>query len=517
MSTLDLFSAPSRLCFPPPRAFQDKAHDQLRGGVIAGHRTQIVCAPTGAGKLYLGLRICHEALKRKRPDGKPQRALFVCDRKTLIDQADFKALEYGMQPAGIIQADNPRFDLTRPFQIASAQTLEARGVADDWDVIVIDECHTLYDVVTKLIASTQARVVGLSATPFTKGLGNHYSNLINAATMAELVDSGVLVLPRFMSCVRPDMEGAKTSGGEWTQRAAGERGMAIIGDVVREWLEHAGNAKTICFGSSVTHCEAIVSQFRAAGVEAALFVGSTTDTERKALLEEYRKPDSKIRILVSVEALAKGFDVPDVACICDLRPLRKSFSTYVQIIGRGLRSFPGKQDCLVLDFSGNAIRFAEDFSELYHNGLDTLDAGEKLDREIRKADEKTVKKCGACGFSPCGKKCVKCGFEAKRLSTVEAEPGRAKELDILGNGRKALAATEEALYAMIATHERGKAERRGHGNPKGATAHRFKEITGKWPPRSFNFDDAPTAIPSRALQGKLRSLEIAFAKSRRAS
>lgn len=502
---MDLFATPSTECFPPPRPFQDTTHRELRNGAEK-HQRQVVMAPTGAGKTYLALRVCNEALKRGG------RVLFICDRKTLINQTSAVATAYGMPPHGIIQADNPRMALWRPFQIASAQTLGVRGVTDDFRVVVVDECHTLHSAVTEFIANTKAKVIGLSATPFTKGLGKIYSRVINAATMDELVKQGVLTPFRILSCVRPDMAGAKTSNGEWTAKDAGERGMAIIGDVVREWLEHARDAKTIVFGPTVAHCEKLLGQFKEAGVGAALFTSHTDDKERAELLEEYRKPNSRIRILISVEALAKGFDVPDVGCVVDCRPLRKSLSTFVQMLGRGLRASPGKTECLLIDHSGNIQRFANDFSDLYFNGISELDAGEKLDREVRKDEEQPVRKCPACGFEPMGRKCVRCGFEAKRISLQEHEDGRAKELDILGTGANAYAKDHAELYAMIATHEKGKAERRGKGNPKGAAAHRFKEITGRWPPASFSFELARPLTPSRALQGKLRSLEIAFVK-----
>lgn len=504
----DLFDAPDGACFPPPRAFQDTTHRELRSGA-ASHQRQVVMAPTGAGKTYLALRVCNEALK------KGNRVLFICDRKTLINQTSAVATAYGMPAHGIIQADNPRFALWRPFQIASAQTLGVRGVTDDFKVVVVDECHTLHSAVTDFIAKTSALVIGLSATPFTKGLGSIYSRVINAATMDELVKLGVLTPFRVLSCVRPDMKDAKTSGGEWTAKDAGERGMAIIGDVVREWLEHASGLKTIVFGPTVAHCEKLLGQFKEAGVGAALFTAHTDDKERADLLEEYRKPDSRIRVLISVEALAKGFDVPDVGCVVDCRPLRKSLSTFVQMLGRGLRASPGKRECVLIDHSGNIQRFADDFSDLYFNGISELDAGEKLDREVRRDEEKPMKKCPACGFEPMGRKCVRCGFEAKRVSLHEHADGRAKELDILGTGANAYAKTQAELYAMIATRERDRAFRKGNrGNPKGAAAHRFKDITGKWPPKSFVFENTPRMEPSPALLRKLTSLDIAFARSR---
>lgn len=515
MSTLDLFApAPvERFTFPPPRAFQEIAHRELRAGVLSGHQRQVLMAPTGAGKTYLGLRVCAEALRRGK------RVLFICDRNTLINQTSEAATAYGLPLHGVIQADNPRFALHRPFQIASAQTIERRGLTDDFAVIVVDECHTVYGKTTEILQATKAAVVGLSATPFTKGLGLTFSRVINAATMDELVRLEVLTPLRIRSCTKPDMKGAKTSGGEWTPGDAGKRGMEIVGDVVREWLEHANNAKTIVFGPTVIHATALVEQFKAAGVRAELFTGKTTDEERAALLQEYRKPDSAIRVLISVEALAKGFDVPDVGCVVDCRPLRKSLSTFVQMVGRGLRSSPGKTECLLLDHSGNIVRFQDDFSDLYFNGMAELDAGERLDKEIRKDEEHPAKKCPACGFTPCGRRCIACGFESKSVSLVEHEEGRSEEMDIFGKSRKALAPNKRALFDAIATHEKARnanriQQGRASGNPKGATANRYREIIGAWPPRAFDFATAPYAEPSAALKSKLKSMDIAYAKSR---
>ena len=331
-------------CFPPPRPFQDAAHAALRAGALEGHKNQMVMAPTGAGKSYLGLRIIHEALL------KGKKAVFMCDRTTLINQTSEAADKYGLSAHGILQASHWRMNSEAPFQIASAQTI-ARRKWPDADVIVIDEAHTQMKAWTEYIPDCRAKVIGLSATPFSDGLGKLFSNLINATTMDELTRSGVLVPMRVLSCTMANMAGAATAGGEWTDQAAEQRGMEIIGDVVAEWIKHAQNRKTIVFGATIKHCEELCRQFNEIGVMAAVFTSNTLPTEREFLLKEYRKKDSSLRVLVSVEALAKGFDVPDVGCVVDCRPLRKSLSTAIQMWGRGLRSSPdtGKTDCLLLD------------------------------------------------------------------------------------------------------------------------------------------------------------------------
>lgn len=493
--------------FPEPRPFQVTAHEKLRQGARDGHRCQMIMAPTGAGKSYLGLRIAHEALAKGRS------AIFVCDRTTLINQTSAAADSYGLSAHGVIQSQHWRYSPSMPFQIASAQTL-ARRDWPDADVIIIDEAHTQLTVWTEYIQRCRAAVVGLSATPFSKGLGRLFSNLVNATTMAELTESGVLVPMRVFTCTRANMDGAATAGGEWTDSAAEERGMEIIGDVVSEWIRFGEGRKTICFGATIAHCEEICRQFNDAGVMAAVFTSKTTAGEREALLNEYRKPDSVLRVLVSVEALAKGFDVPTVGCVIDCRPLRKSLSTAIQMWGRGLRSSPetGKKDCILLDHSGNIIRFAEDFERIYHDGLDALDAGEKLDKAIRRDEEEKEKsKCPSCGYTPFHKRCMACGHERKSMALVEHEAGEMREVMI---GKKKLADDRRHLWEQVCTYARG------HSAPEkqaGRAAHLFRDMTGSWPPKEWRFDDTPNAVVTRNVANMIRAKNIAFAKSRMAA
>lgn len=493
------------ITFPEPRPFQQSAHEALRSGVKKGHQNQILMAPTGAGKTYLGLRIIAEALKRNK------RAMFLCDRTTLIDQTSAVADSYGLGAHGVFQANHWRSNINRPFQIASVQTL-ARRRWPELDVLVIDECHTQYKTWTKYIKNCRATVIGLSATPFSPGLGLLFSNLVNAATMHELTESGVLVPMKVMSCTKIDMTGAETKGGEWTETAAATRGMEIVGDTVKEWREYASDRKTIVFGATIKHCDEIARQFNNASISAAVFSCHTTPAEREELLKEYRKPDSKLRVLVSVEALAKGFDVKDVQCVCDCRPLRKSLSTAIQMWGRGLRASPetGKEDCLLLDFSGNIIRFAKDYSNIFFNGLDCLDNGEKLDKTIRKDDEeKTESSCPKCGAIPFVKKCTACGHERKSQSLIEHLPGTMKEIII---GKAVAAESPKDLFNQLATYARA------HSAPDkqaGRAAHLYRDIMGEFP--NFNFESATNTPITKAVMNKIRQRNIAFAKRKKAA
>jgi DNA repair protein RadD len=484
--------------FPDPRDFQVAAHDNLRKGAIEGHRKQIVMAPTGSGKTYLAMRVIQEALLKGRS------AMFVCDRTTLINQTSSVADEYGLSAHGIIQAKHWRVDKRSKFQIASCQTLARRGWPDV-DVLVIDECQTLYKTWVDHVETCRAHVIGLSATPFSAGLGKIFTNLINAATMDDLVKRGVLVPMRIYSCARIDMHGAKTIGGEWSEGAAAERGMEIIGDVVAEWSKYSEGRKTIVFGATIAHCEAMTREFNEQGIMAACFTSDTEAGEREFLLNEYRKPDSTLRVLVSVEALAKGFDVPDVGCICDCRPLRKSLSTAIQMWGRGMRSSPGKEDVILLDFSGNIVRFADDFSDIYYNGLDALDVGDKLDKVIRDDDEEKPegRPCPECGYTPCGKRCVSCGYERVKQNLVEHQAGEMIEFSV----GKAKIGDKIAVWEQCVTLCRGQ------GKPEtapGRAAHLYKSITGVFPRGMPPFELTPNVKVSRAVINKQRSRQISY-------
>jgi superfamily II DNA or RNA helicase len=488
--------------FPKPRQFQIDAHNALRRGFKEGHKNQLIMAPTGAGKTYLGLRVCYEAMQ------KGKRAVFLCDRTTLIDQTSAVADRYGLTDHGVIQANHWRRRPDELLQIASVQTVAKRAFWPKLDVLVVDEAHTTYKAWTKFAQETGAVVIGLSATPFTPGLGKIFTNLVNATTMHDLTQAGVLTPMRIFSCRKPDMTGAETAGGEWTDKAAEEREMAIVGDVVKDWAKHAQNRKTIVFGATIKHCEELARQFIASGVMAAVFTSETTTKEREMLLKEYRNPKSMLKVLISVEALAKGFDVPDVGCICDARPLRKSLSTAIQMWGRGLRSSPEtkKQDCLLLDFSGNIIRFFEDFNDIYFNGLDKLDDGDKLDKKIRTTEEFEAKGCPKCGYKPFHKRCMACGYERISTQITEVKPGTMNEIFIgEGKKRKKMADNAEHLWNQCVSYARihSKTE-----TQQGRAYHLFKKMTGHDP--IWKFSTAPQVEILNAVYNKIQQMNIAY-------
>jgi len=495
----------SGVSFPPPRDWQLKALVSLREGFRHGHRRQILAAPTGGGKTLAALQLMHGSLVKGR------RAIFVCDRTALINQTSARADQYKMQH-GIIQANHWRRDNSVPFQICSIHTIGKRDYWPQADLIVIDEAHAVYGAVRKKIESSNATIIGLTATPCTKGLGKLYSNLVNPTTMHELTEQKILVPLRILACVRPDMAGAATSGGEWTLKAAAEREATIIGDVVGEWLAHGEGRKTIAFGADIAYCTELVRRFNAVGVAALAYTSETPDEEREDIVKEFEKPDSKIRVLASVAALSKGFDVPDVGCIIDARPLRKSLSEVIQMYGRGLRCAPSKPDCILLDHSGNSVRFLEDFERVYFEGFKTLDDAEKADKPIRHdEDNYTPKGCPQCGHKPFARRCLACGFEKASRTGVDEAAGVMTEIKL--GGRRA-ASDRHDLWCQVVGHVRF------HSNsqkPDGYARALFHNIVNEWAPRDWVYDFTEGKEPTPAVRNEIKRQQIAWHRRKRAT
>jgi len=222
-------------------------------------------------------------------------------------------------------------------------------------LIVYDECHAQYRSTLEYIeANPQAVVVGLTATPFTKGMGKHWDDVVNVIPTRQLIDGGHLVAPTIYVARSPeDDEFGVKKNGEFSDQSATDAGIKIIGDVVQEWIgktnEHFGGpVKTIVFSPTVEHGRELCAAFAAVGYNfQQVSYLDRSDEERAAKIAEFRKPDSDIHGLISCGVLTKGFDVPDVKCGISCKPYRKSLSSHMQEIGRVMRIHPGQGQVLV--------------------------------------------------------------------------------------------------------------------------------------------------------------------------
>lgn len=425
------------------RDYQQESVEQLRANIRAKHWAQILASFVGSGKTVMGAFLLRECWRNGHG------GIFCVDRESLLGQTSRMFDKYGI-PHGVYQGGHARYKPGEKIQIAMIQTI-ARRRWPDAKLIIYDEAHDVHKPVVKRITEGGGIHIGLTATPFTKGLGRHYSAIVNVRTGNQLTEDGVLVPFRVWNAISPDMDGAEIKCGEWTDKAAVDASMKIVGSLVEQYQLHGENRKFICFGVDVATCEAYQREFLSAGIKVALYTYRTGDLERDMLIGErgeFRKPDSEIRGLLSVAALSRGFDVPDVEAIIECRPLKNSFSQFVQILGRGLRSHPEKKNCHVIDHAGNFMRHRDRLMEFMEDGVNSLCDGKPKPKNTSVPKERKTVKCPKCGYLPCGEFCASCGYIFPK-KTVIHEAGQFAEMDLL-KAPKLDRAAKTVLYGELA-------------------------------------------------------------------
>lgn len=421
------------------RPYQGSVVERLREKIRQRIKRLILCATTGAGKTLISAYLIKEAAK------KGSYVLFIVDRVALVEQTSAVFDEYGI-PHGIVQGIHQRWAPRENVQVCSAQTLARRSLPRDPDLIIVDEAHCQFKATIEFMNRYPNAVkIGLTATPFTKGMGQHWEGMVNAVSTRQLINDGFLVEPKIFVAKSPDdSELGRNSFGEFSDQSAADAGIKIVGDVVQEWIaktrEHFGGpVKTIVFSPTVEHGRELCAAFAAAGFNFQQISYLDDEDERMERIAEFRRPDSLIHGLISCGVLTKGFDVPDVRVGISCKPYRKSLSSHMQEIGRVMRSHPGKDVALWLDHSGNFERFALDMYDVWENGAGELDKAEKRDSVARERNQKARAKvvCPECSGALRGTTCTACGWEKPARSGIQAVEGELREFDAGSMGMEA--------------------------------------------------------------------------------
>jgi len=457
------------------RPYQAETLDALRKGFASGKRSQILYAPTGAGKTEMAIALL-EATR-----GKGNKAAMILDRIVLCDQTSRRLERYNIDH-GVMQAGHWRFRPYESIQVCSAQTLEKRGDFPGLNLLIVDECHQTRKQTVEFIKNNpEIRVIGLTATPFTKGLGSIYDNVVSTVTTKDLVDDNVLVPLRVFISKEIDMEGAKKVAGEWSQQEATTRGIKISGDIVAEWIKKTHEIfgrprKTIVFCAGVNHGVDLSQRFAKEGYNFICVSYRDDDQFKKDVIEDFTKPDTKIHGLIATDILTKGFDVPDVMIGVSARPFSKSLSSHIQQMGRVMRGNPDNPEdkpyALWLDHSGNYLRFQEEWDAVFTGGVHELDDGAEKAKKEKSKKEKEESKCPRCEalWHSGSDTCTHCGFVRESRSNIIDVPAEMHELKGSGNRED-----KQEWWSMLQWYMKY------GGWSSGRAAHTFKDKFGVWP------------------------------------
>lgn len=398
------------------RDYQKEAIDSIyryyQGG---GNGNILVVAPTGSGKGWIIAKFIQEVLEFPN-----QRVLLLSHRKELLDQTANNLYKiWPDAPIGIYSAGLGKKQLGKKITIAGIQSIYKKGAnVGAVNLVLIDEVHLVppadYGMYRKLFSDLQVenpklKIIGFTATPYRLKSGSLvddggiFSEIVHDIDVAKLVHEGYLSnLVTKHSKVQANLSNVGTRAGEFIQKEV-EEVMNVDALTQRALVEAERLARDrkswLVFCAGVQHAKDVTAALNARGHSAACIVGETDSLFRSMYIKQFK--EGALKCIVNCDVLTTGFDAPNVDCLIMLRPT-KSTGLYVQIVGRGMRLAPGKENCLVLDFAGNIKR---------HGPIDSikLRKNKKGETELTSAPTKTCPQCES-EIHAATKECPDCGF-----------------------------------------------------------------------------------------------------------
>jgi len=473
---------------------QVDALNMLRAALAAGKRRPVLQLPTGAGKTLTATAIVEGARR------KGNAVVFTVPAIELVDQTVKTFGAEGIDQIGVIQADHILTDWRKPVQVASVQTLALRQQLPPAAVVIVDEAHRTYRVIERWMADRPDLIfIGLSATPWARGMAWHWDALLIPTTMSKLIDDGYLAPFRVFGPSEPDLSSVRTVAGDYDEgQLADVMGEPkLTADIVATWLRQGENRPTLCFAVDRAHARKLQDEFQAAGMPCAYIDGYTEKPEREAIRNAFHY--GQVKVVVNVGVLTTGIDW-DVRCLILARPT-KSEILFVQIVGRALRPAPGKVDALILDHTGTTQRLGF-VTDIHHDLLD--DGKPRTSRGSRKTVERLPGKCPSCSYlKPAGvHKCPSCGFAPERQSPIEAREGELVQLR--GAAKKPSRPEMQKFWSGLLWY----CETRGY--KRGWASNQYREKFGVWP-RSLHDVSTP---PDATCRGWVVAAQIRYRKGR---
>lgn len=393
------------------RPYQQESIDTLWQWMGKNKGNPLIEHATGLGKSLVIAEICKQAATID-PN---VRILCITHIKELIEQNYEKIITQAPDlDVGIYSASVGKRDQTHILVGQVQSVYNKPNVLNYRDMVIIDECHRMNNTAQtqygQLIAGLKAfnpniRVIGLTATPFRMKGGSLlnqdlFDEIIHKYTIKDGVRDGYLTpLVSKSSVVQADTSDCPIIGGEFvakhTQTIMDDEQLTLA--VIDEVRRYAHDRKKILiFCAGVDHAQNVSRMFNEAGYKAGVITGKTDKESRARLVKNFR--DGDYNVLCNRDVLTTGFDAPNVDCIVLLRPT-KSAGLYIQMLGRGTRLYPGKEDCLVLDFAGNIERFGavEKIEAPTVKNQEVVTPPQKICPDCREPSHISAKVCESCG------------------------------------------------------------------------------------------------------------------------
>lgn len=397
------------------RPYQRAAVDALYECWMEGKGDHpLIVAPTGSGKSVILGALCSEAV-----DWPGTRVCVVTHRKELVEQDTRAIMKMTDQRVGIYNAALGMKELHHAITVATIQSIYRQAPnTDPWDIVIVDEAHLVPPESTTRyrrfmeearLQNPNVKFVGLTATPYRMGSGMLHegedalfdaiayeitiSELLEAGHLCEIISRGGL---KQIDTSRVHIRGGEYVASELARAADNpDTTRAAVEEIVRFGADRKG---WLIFASGVAHAEHVTEEVRRHGISVELVTGDTPARIRSSILREYKA--GRIRCLVSCEVLTTGFDAPHTDLLGMLRPT-KSPVLYVQMVGRGMRPAPGKDDCLLLDYAGVVMEHGPvDQVNVRSRGESSSEGGEapvKLCPECQLYVAAGVRTCSGCG------------------------------------------------------------------------------------------------------------------------
>ncbi len=354
------------------RNYQQEAVDKTLQYFRKRRQPAVIVLPTGAGKSLVIAELARLAKGR---------VLVLAHVKELVEQNHTKYESYDLE-AGVFSAGLGKKQIHQKVIFGSIQSVAGASLSffDNFSLLIIDECHRVSDeddtqysqVINKLKKKNENLcILGLTATPYRLGQGwiyefNHQGELktqkekffkdcIYELPLSYMIRHHFLTQP-----IKVDIPVTSYDFSELTQTGKlystkevqeiinkQKRLTPLIIKNIIDITELYHRRGVMIFSSTVKHAEEIL-EYLPEG-DAQIILGDTENNERERIVNDFK--EEKFKYLVNVSVLTTGFDAPHVDVIALLRPT-ESVSLYQQIVGRGLRLYPGKKDCFILDYTG---------------------------------------------------------------------------------------------------------------------------------------------------------------------